>query len=389
MSDPSFDVFDIIAEEVRVSKDEIYDADSFSELGVDDVLSKSITDRVKEKLSLDLPRTILQDGSNADTLQTYLRAHHTSEPSTSPKPYVQLNAKPSNHAAKAPIKSKGPLSILLQGKPASARNIVFLLPDGSGSGMVYSQLPQIAPSVCVYAMNSPFLSDHGKDSAIYETSIEDLALLWVQEIRLRQPHGPYILGGYSAGGYYSFEVAKELMKEGEEVEKLVLIDSPCRTNFEALPMEVIHYLVDNKLLGNWGAGKKTPDWFVRHFDGAINAVERYQPAAITARETGGKAMPKCFVIWAAKGVLDGTGITPAETGLDLNVKITKFMLEDKKKTGFGFHGWDTLLPGAMMAVTQMTGNHFSLVHPPNVSLFLPSLRYSMRLSLIICVVQHV
>ena len=364
-------VFDIIAKEVGVPVDEVYDSDDFSDLGIDDVLSRTIIARARESLDIDLPEIVFQRHSSAEDLEAYLKDHDVGSPRMSRTPStdsaIDMTFRSPPRQVKTPITPKGPLSILLQGKPASAEKTIFLLPDGSGSGMVYSQFPKIADSVCVIALNSPFLHDHG-NAAVFDTTIEDLAAIWADEIRRRQPHGPYVLGGYSAGGYYSFEVAKRLRGEGERVEKLVLIDSPCRVEFEALPMEVIRFLSERNLLGNWGAGKKTPDWFVNHFEGTIAAVERYMPSAMGDEGAGSDPqMPDCYVLWAEQGVLQGADLETAATDLDMSVKITRFMVNDKKQTGFGLHGWDRLLPGANISVATVPGNHFSLVHPPNVS----------------------
>ncbi|KAL9124993.1 MAG: hypothetical protein Q9217_005739 [Psora testacea] len=148
------------------------------------------------------------------------------------------------------------LSIALQDRPSTAQKTIFLLPDGSGSAMVYSQFPQISDSACVVAFNSPFLINHDGTSISFKTSIEDLCLVWVEEIRRRQPHGPFILSGYSAGGYYTFEVAKQLRHEGEKVEKLVLFDSPCRVEFGAPQMEAIRFLSDHGMFERLGRSEE-------------------------------------------------------------------------------------------------------------------------------------
>lgn len=125
--------------------------------------------------------------------------------------------------------------------------------------MVYSQIPQASDSACIVALNSPFLINLDGTSISFNTSIENLCLVWVEEIRRRQPHGPYIIGGYSAGGYYAFEVAKQLRHEGEKVGTLASIETPCRVEFGAPQMEAIQFLSDNGTLGGWSAARKTPD----------------------------------------------------------------------------------------------------------------------------------
>ena len=43
-----------------------------------------------------------------------------------------------------------------------------------------------------------------------------------------QPHGPYILGGYSWGGMIAFEMARQLHEKGEVMEFLTIIDTPAQ-----------------------------------------------------------------------------------------------------------------------------------------------------------------
>ena len=66
---------------------------------------------------------------------------------------------------------------------------------------------------------------HGQDArrTTYH-SVEEIATDHLREIRNVQPHGPYCLGGFSFGGMVAFEVAQQLIKEGEEIELLALFD---------------------------------------------------------------------------------------------------------------------------------------------------------------------
>jgi len=56
-------------------------------------------------------------------------------------------------------------------------------------------------------------------------SIYALATEFLQDIRQKQPHGPYYLGGFSAGGLAAYEVAQMLTCQGESVALLALIDA--------------------------------------------------------------------------------------------------------------------------------------------------------------------
>jgi thioesterase domain-containing protein len=56
-------------------------------------------------------------------------------------------------------------------------------------------------------------------------TIEAMAADCVTEIRRVQPHGPYFIAGHSFGGRVSFEIAQQLVRVGERVDFLGLIDT--------------------------------------------------------------------------------------------------------------------------------------------------------------------
>ena len=55
--------------------------------------------------------------------------------------------------------------------------------------------------------------------------VEEMAQFHVNTIRALQPHGPYLLVGYSLGGLVALEMARRLEESGESVALLVMIDS--------------------------------------------------------------------------------------------------------------------------------------------------------------------
>jgi acetoacetyl-CoA synthetase len=55
--------------------------------------------------------------------------------------------------------------------------------------------------------------------------IEDMAQFHLDAIRQVQPHGPYLLVGYSLGGLVTFEMAQQLTAAGEKVALLAMLDS--------------------------------------------------------------------------------------------------------------------------------------------------------------------
>ena len=57
------------------------------------------------------------------------------------------------------------------------------------------------------------------------TSVPEMAVRYIQEIKKVQPEGPYRIGGYSFGGLVAYEMAQMLEAQGEQVALLALFDS--------------------------------------------------------------------------------------------------------------------------------------------------------------------
>lgn len=57
------------------------------------------------------------------------------------------------------------------------------------------------------------------------TTFEDMAALYIREIRKVQPRGPYYLGGYSMGGEIALEIGQQLFRQGDQVKLLVMFDT--------------------------------------------------------------------------------------------------------------------------------------------------------------------
>ena len=67
--------------------------------------------------------------------------------------------------------------------------------------------------------------------------VEDLAAVYLQEVRAVQAHGPYRIAGHCFGGLVAFEMAQQLLRAGETVELLMLIDVPASRAAGSLPAD--------------------------------------------------------------------------------------------------------------------------------------------------------
>ena len=107
-------------------------------------------------------------------------------------------------------------------QPNGSRPPFFCIHGGGGNVLIYRALSQHLGS------DQPFfgLQAQGLDGERpCLITIEEMASLYVDEIRRVQPHGPYHLGGYCMGGTVAYEMAQRLRAQGEEVALLALFDT--------------------------------------------------------------------------------------------------------------------------------------------------------------------
>lgn len=337
----------IIAEALNVDPDDFLDHEQWSFLGLGDLLAAATASDLRQA-GLDVPSDVFSKYATVGALKEYLSGASVSNsrPAEPTDPWEGI-AKP-----------KIPLSVVLQGSPSTSVTTIFLFPDGSGAGTSYGSLPPIGEDICIVGMNSPFL----RQAQSFTCSIERMARLWIEELRRLQPKGkPYILGGWSAGGYYAFEVAKLLAAAGEKVERMIIIDSPCRLLYEALPEQVVQELTRKGLMGA-SKEKKAPEWLVEHFTSTVISVDSYMPTPMPTKQVPADV----HFVWVKEGLVESV----AKSGLDvsLDVKVTRFLLEPRGN--LQTEGWERLLPGAQYHVHYMTGNHFQITQPPHVSFVL-------------------
>jgi thioesterase domain-containing protein len=268
-----------------------------------------------------------------------------------PKASRNSRSRTSGTAAQPTTPIPRAVSILIQGKPRIATKTLFLLPDGSGSATSYTSIPAVDPSVAVYGLNSPYM----KIPSQFTNGIPGIASQYLEEIRRRQPAGPYHLGGWSAGGVVAYEITLQLLAAGEKVESLLLLDSPCPIALEPLPSRLHHFFAEIGLLGS-DNGTKIPHWLLPHFEASINALTAYKPQPILTRH--GAQAPRTLAVWARHGVCRYPDSPRPEVTGD-EPKSMNWLLNNR--TDFGPNGWENLLGNALIETTSLEGNHFTLM----------------------------
>jgi len=124
---------------------------------------------------------------------------------------------PSDAASVVPLRS------------GDASRPLFFIHSLAGDAWIYRELAQtLRTRDAVYGLQMP-----GLDGVPPECDdVEDWAAAYLEHVRNLQPTGPYRFAGYSSGGLMAFEMARQLVAQGETVEFLGLIDSGVPTIIE-------------------------------------------------------------------------------------------------------------------------------------------------------------
>jgi thioesterase domain-containing protein len=99
----------------------------------------------------------------------------------------------------------------------------FCVPGAGGNVIYFYHLARYLGS------DQPFygLQARGLDGEqMPHTQVEDMAAYYIEALQTVQPQGPYLLGGHSFGSYVAFEMARQLLHQGQEVALLAILDTP-------------------------------------------------------------------------------------------------------------------------------------------------------------------
>jgi thioesterase domain-containing protein/acyl carrier protein len=119
-----------------------------------------------------------------------------------------------------PTTPRFPALVLL--KPGVNKPPVFLAHGLGGSVMDFFQpVRHIQSDHAIYGLQSRGID--GLDDPLER--IEDMANFYLDAIKEVQPHGPYVLIGYSLGGLVALEMAQRLSAGAEKIALLAMIDA--------------------------------------------------------------------------------------------------------------------------------------------------------------------
>ena len=349
-----------IAEQMDLDMEEISETTDLSTLGMDSLMSLTILGILGERTGRSFESSLFVDNNSIASLRRALQSEAESVVSQV-KTSASLPEKPATALVSPRV-----TSILLQGNTKTATQNLFLFPDGSGSPTSYSFIPPISPrGLCVYGLTCPFL----KKPTTWTCGVRGVTTMYIEEILRRQPEGPYLIGGWSAGGVFAYEATRQMaaMQKANPtknfyVEKLLLLDSPCPVALEPLPSRLHIFFNQIGLLGD-GNPDHTPSWLLPHFQATIDSLKAYEP--VLMKDDPFDA-PETLLIWCTDGVAGDPG-DPRPPRQDDDVAVMDWLLDHR--TDFSSNGWEKLLGAGKFSCTTVPGNHFTMMREPIVRLF--------------------
>ncbi|KAJ0338887.1 hypothetical protein COL922a_005082 [Colletotrichum nupharicola] len=362
----------VIAKESGLDPSEIGMDTSLADIGVDSLMSIAIIGAVKEQTGTELPASLLADCATVSQVVRTIASDNsqgslslddsTLFPSEELLPQVVL----------PPVKPFNPEEyhsnvVLLQGQPQSQQRL-FLITDGSGSAAVYLHLPKLAPNLTVYALEAPFL---GRASE-FTGSMEQIGSIYARAIRSVQPHGPYMIGGFSVGGMFAYETLRQLVEGGEQIHSFLVFDAACPKKLQGIPDVTVEVCEMTGIFDSISeTDKRRPLTLEQktYVAGCVKCVMNYDPVPLPAH-----ARPvHTFIIWARNGffdklsdkVIEADKILTAKSGLQKEANTGWMEWLTVERSSFGPRGWDRLVGDVETFVVD--GDHCSIMMRPRIT----------------------
>src|ERR1051325_10054788 len=170
--------------------------DNFFELGGDSLLAARLFAQIHNRVGMNLPLATLFVSPTVEQLANTLREDGAGERWSSLFPIQP-------HGSKPPL---------------------FCVHAAGANVLIYRPMARhLGDDQPVYALQAQGLDGRSKPSK----HVEEMAAHYVKEIRAFQPDGPYYLLGASFGGLVLYEMAHQLLAQGQEVAFLGMLNTNC------------------------------------------------------------------------------------------------------------------------------------------------------------------
>jgi thioesterase domain-containing protein/acyl carrier protein len=264
------------------------------------------------------------------------------------------------------------------GLPKSLSYLVPIQPNGSKPPLFLCQgVSLYQPLISYLGLEQPvygLIAEDGQGRPVYLNRIEELAAHYIEEIKTLQPEGPYLLGGLSFGGVIAFEVAQQLVSQGDQVALLALFDSCLPGAQKVLPMPIykrlLHHLNQILQIG--------PNYLLEMLKRKMNIS--YGKIAfknnffriknleyLIRREAYNQGVKKYSINYVPQVYPDRVTLFKAIDRDITNVEVVEV------EPGLG---WTKLAAGGL-EIHEIPGDHHGILKEPNVQLLAEKLKLSI------------
>jgi non-ribosomal peptide synthetase component F/thioesterase domain-containing protein len=166
--------------------------DNFFELGAHSLLAAQLVSEVEKAFGRKIDLSTLLTAPTIEQLARHLRSKEATE-----------------HSSLVPI------------RPSGSKPPLFCVHGGGGHVLRFRAMAgRLDADQPFYGLRSPEV-----DGAVKKVTVEELAVGYIRDIRSLQSHGPYNLSGASFGGLVAYEMATQLVAQGEQVGVVALFDT--------------------------------------------------------------------------------------------------------------------------------------------------------------------
>jgi len=168
--------------------------DDFFTLGGDSLRALQLFVEIEQRFGVTLPVVSLLEASTPESLAAV----------------IQGDRRTQSKSCLVPLQTGG------------AKCPFFVVPAHSGHVKLLHKLEQyLDPEQPLYGFQARGVDGHEEP----HTSLETMAAQYIEEMRVIQPEGPYLIGGHCFGAMVVFEMAQQLRANGQRIALLVLLDA--------------------------------------------------------------------------------------------------------------------------------------------------------------------
>jgi acyl transferase domain-containing protein/thioesterase domain-containing protein len=330
--------------------------DSFFDLGGHSLIAVRLFAMVKKAYRVEFPISVLFEAPTIALCAAMIRERIGDTGSSDPSSSIVGNAVP-------PPKRRFVHLVPMHDGEGGNRTPFFLVAGMFGNVLNLRHLARLLGT------DRPFYGLQARglygDQAPHET-FEEAAADYIAEMRQVQPHGPYLLGGFSGGGITAYEIARQLEAAGDKVSLLVLLDTP-------LPMRPLLNRVDKAFIKLAELRKEgigfVSKWARQRVRWELHRLRNRNapPLQPQAHQLNNEAIQAAFLgalpryrlqVWNGPAVL-------FRPPLSLHWKVAGGRwVSAGREYVFADNDWTRYLPG--LRVLEVPGDHDSMVLEPNV-----------------------